>query len=466
MASMTSEAPTRQAVAGMSLVRTLDGSRVLLWAVFILVHLTLGLLNLFGNGYPMADITSVYKFWTDQALANNYWVGVDAPWVYPIVAIVPMLVAHSLYPVVEAIPALSQESFGPGLFASTWLSMVMVLDAVAFAFLIRRSRRSASHAVAWWWLLFLILLGPIAVARIDSVTVPVALVGALLIATRPRAAAIVLTVAAWIKVWPGAVVIAMVVVSRARWRILAAAVATSAFIAGITLSYGSGWNVLSFVGQQAGRGLQIEAPVSTFWMWEAWARVPGTVVYFDNDILTWQLRGAGVVVASAIMTPLLLVAVAVVTVLGLVATRRGAAASAVLAPLVLATLTGMIAFQKVGSPQFISWLAVPVILGLVIHRESRGPSFRFPAILLALIAALTQTIYPYLYAYVIGLSAPLLIVLTVRNALLFVLFGWAVAALVRAPRGNAFDRVDGAAAARPTLGADWPGPPERDTVNT
>ena len=464
---MTSESPTALPTAsGNSPLGRLRRSTLLLWSTFVLVHLGLSLLNYYGDGYPMADVTSVYKFWVDQGLSADYWVGIDAPWVYPVVAIVPMLVAHSLYPVVESIPAIAWHSFGPGLFASTWLSMIMLLDAVALAALTGWGRRTDRNSVGWWWLLFLAALGPIALGRIDSVTVPIAIVGVLFIATRPRTAAIVLTVAAWIKVWPGAVVIAMVAVCTARWRILAAAIGTSAFISAIALSYGSGWNLLGFVGQQTGRGLQIESPVATWWMWEAWLRVPGTFVYFDNDILTWQLKGTGVDIASAIMTPMLLVAVVVVASLGIVARRRGASATAVLAPLVLALLAGLIAFQKVGSPQFISWLAVPVILGLLVSLDGHGPSFRAPAAILVITAALTQTVYPYLYGYVISLHAPLLLVLTARNVLLFVLLGWAVSALIRAPHWTPPPaRVSGDSAAR-RFGVDWFGSRDRDTVDT
>ncbi|MBC7724832.1 MAG: hypothetical protein H7146_08800, partial [Burkholderiaceae bacterium] len=120
-----------------------------------------------------------------------------------------------------------------------------------------------------------------------------------------------------------------------------------------------------------------------------------------------------------------------IAIIGLLSVRRGGEASAVLPPFVLALLVGMIAFQKVGSPQFVSWLAVPVILGLVTHSLGRSASFRVPAVLVLVTASLTQVIYPYLYGYVISVYPQMLVVLTLRNLLLFVLLGWAIAALVR-----------------------------------
>ncbi|MCU1639638.1 MAG: hypothetical protein JWL94_2285 [Microbacteriaceae bacterium] len=401
---------------------------------FLLAHVVLAALNLLGNGYPLGDVTSVYLFWSDRAFTAGDWVGIDREWVYPIAAIVPMLAAGIAYPFLEGVPALAHLYDGSELYATTWLAIVTALDLVAFGVLTGWGRRHDRFAVGWWWTAYLLALGPIALGRIDAVTVPVAIVGVLLVASRPRLATVLLTVAAWIKVWPGAVVIAMAIMARNRWGVLGAAIATSAAIAAVAIGFGSGWNVLSFVSQQAGRGLQVEAPISTPWMWLASAGVPGADVYYDRDIFTWQVAGAGVDTVSSLMTPILLLAVAAIVALGIVTVRRGASARAALPPLVLALVTGMIAFQKVGSPQFISWLAVPVVLGLVTHRAGVGPSFRAPAALAFTIAALTHIIYPYLYGYLLGVYPAMLAVLTMRNALLFVLLGWAVIAIVRSSR--------------------------------
>ena len=77
---------------------------------------------------------------------------------------------------------------------------------------------------------------------------------------------------------------------------------------------------------------------------------------------------------------------------------------------------------------------MPVILGLISHRENRAASFRTPAVLVLVLAALTHVIYPYLYGYLLGLFPEMLAVLTIRNALLFVLLGWSVMALMRSAR--------------------------------
>lgn len=396
---------------GWPVLRRAGRNPVVLWSAFILTHLWLGLLNLYADGLPLGDVTIVYKFWTDQVFIADFWVGINSSWVYPILAIFPMLAAAA---------------FGPGLYASTWLSLVMVLDAAGFAAIVGWRRTSRNRAAAWWWIGFLLLLGPIAMGRIDSITVPLAIIGVLFAATRPRVAALILTVAAWIKVWPAALVGALVIASRDRWRVLATAVGTSAVIVLTALLFGSGQNVFSFVTQQTDRGLQVESPVSTIWLWQALLGVPGAYVYYDQRILTWQVTGDGVGVVGSIMTPLLGLVVLAIALVAVIVLRRGASATQLLPALALALVTALIAFNKVGSPQFESWLAVPVILGLVTRRPGNRSWFVVPAVLVALIAALTQSFYPYLYGWLLGLHPILLTLLTVRNVLLFVLLGWAV----------------------------------------
>jgi len=408
-------APFRERVSAVA--RELARHPFVAWLAFVFVHLWLGALALFGPGLPLGDVTLVYRFWMEQALDFGVWVGIDTMWVYPVVALVPMLLA--------AVAGLEA-------YAGAWLSMVMILNAVAFGVLRGWGRDRSRVRVAWWWLAFLVLLGPIAVGRIDSITVPLAIIAVLILTRRPRLAALLLAIATWIKVWPAAILLSAVVALRARSEIVSTAAISSLVIVAVALLLGSGANVFSFVTEQTGRGLQIEAPVSTFWMWQASFGLGRAVVYYDRQILTFQVGGVGVEAAAALITPMLGIAVVVITLLGIRAVRTGAPYLAVLAPLALALTTALIAINKVGSPQYITWLAAPVILGIVASAAGYGPSFRTPAILTLVIAALTQLIYPYLYGLIIAADPAMLLVLTGRNILLFVLLGWAVFAVATA----------------------------------
>ncbi|MDJ0349851.1 glycosyltransferase 87 family protein [Cryobacterium sp. PH29-G1] len=383
-----------------------------LWSAFVLVHLLLIGLALFGPGYPLGDVEGVYRGWAANAGLGSI-VGITEDFVYPVLALVPVVAAYAL---------------GGPAYLGTWFALVCALNAGAFYVLLRHR---SQWAVARWWLLFLALLGPIALVRIDSVTVPVCIVALLWLRRRPLCGTVLLTIATWIKIWPVAALAALFVASKQRWHILGVAAAATAAVvavaATLSLSRGSGLHVLSFVGEQAGRGIQIESPVAVPWLWQAAFGVPGSFVYYDRQILTFQVAGAGTSALSAAMTPLLALAAAMVLLLGVRAQRRGAGWLAVLPPLTLALTATLIAFNKVGSPQFISWFAAPLILGLVLN----GRAWRMPALLGLVLAALTQIIYPTLYDWVLVANPILVFVLSLRNLLEFVLLGWALHSLYR-----------------------------------
>jgi hypothetical protein len=396
---------------------------IALWAGFALAHLWLGMLALYAPGQPLGDVTSVYKFWiVDYAFAGHGWVGIDTVWVYPILAIVPMIAAAA---------------FGPDLYASTWLTLVMIADAVAFAAVLTIGRRHGVTHPGWWWLGFLVALGPVAVGRVDSITVPIAMLGMLVVLGRPALAGVLLTVAAWIKVWPAALVAAVVLAVRGRVRVIVGAAATTAVVLIAAIALGGAGNVFSFITQQTGRGLQIEAVIATPWMWDATLGAGHSRVYYDTSILTFQLQGDGVATAAGVATPLLALSAVVLLGLGFLAVRRGREPGEVLPPLALALTLAMILFNKVGSPQFVGWLAVPIVFGLLTHASGAGRSFRVPAVLGVVIAGLSQVFYPYFYTDLLATKLSMVIVLTARNLLYVALFAWAVVALsevVRRPR--------------------------------
>ena len=401
--------------------------RWVLWCGFGFVHLLVGWLCLVAEGLPLGDVVLVYRPWVEQATSGGPIPAVDAPWVYPILAIVPMLIPLLL---------------GSAWYGVGWLLMVSVLNAGAFAVLLGNGHSRPRLIAAGWWLAFLLLLGPIALARIDSVTVTIAIVGLLWVAGRPRVAAVLLTIAAWMKIWPAALVGAIVLAHRHRGRVVAAAAATSAVVLGVGLLLG-GANAVSFVTEQTGRGLQIESLIGNAYLWLAVLRVPQSFVYYDRDILTFQVTGPGVDTAIAVMTPLLAIAVAGVLLLGVLAVRTGRPLVTVLAPLALLFVLTLIVFNKVGSPQFAMWLAAPVILGLVLQRRR----FIAPAVITLVIAALTQLVYPYLYLWLLNVDPVLVTVLTVRNLAYLVLAGWAVHALF-APAHPEDDAVSSSDAVR------------------
>ncbi|MGY4859742.1 glycosyltransferase 87 family protein [Cryobacterium sp. AP23] len=381
---------------------------VTLWAGFALVHLVLIALNLSGIGWPLGDVERVYLGWAEGTVAGTAGLGTDTAFVYPILALAPILAALV---------------FGAPLYALTWLGLVTLINGVAFGMLTGRRPSRTTAAAAWWWLAFLLLLGPVGLARIDSVTAPLVIMGLLWLRSRPVAGAVLLSLATWVKVWPVAAIIALAVASaRRRWQVIAAFAGTSLAIIGFAQLFGSGLTILSFVTEQTNRGLQVEAPVASWWLWQSAMGLPGTLVYYDQEILTYQVIGAGTDGVIAAMTPLLALCVGVVLLLGWRAQRVGAAVDSLFPPLLLALVLTLIAINKVGSPQFMTWLAAPIILGLVTWPRA----WRAPAAVALVMAALTQLVYPYFYNDLLATTPLMVLVLSVRNLLEVVLLGWMI----------------------------------------
>lgn len=395
-------------------VRRALAGRAALWVAFAAVHVALACLNLFAVGWPLGDVESVYLMWTQQAANGWLRIGIDAPWVYPILAFAPMTASLA---------------FGAAWYPVTWLGLMTVLNAIAFAVLLGSRRVSRTRRIAaWWWLAFLAALGPIALGRIDAVTVPIALVGLLLAAGRPRIAAAMLTIATWVKVWPAALLAALVIAHRRRVEVATVAAALSAGIVGACLLAGSGLNVFGFIGQQTGRGLQVEAPIGVPWLWQIVAGVPGVAIEYDREILTYQITGPGVATAAALTTPAMALGILAVALVGVRAARRGAPVGRLLAPLALALVVVLMLANKVGSPQFATWLAVPVVLGLA----TTPRRFTVPAVLAGLVALFTQLIYPYWYGWLLAASAGSVLLLTAKSVVLIALLVWGIRSLWQA----------------------------------
>ncbi|WP_144880894.1 DUF2029 domain-containing protein [Microbacterium paraoxydans] len=400
---------------------TVRGSALGLWIAFLLVHLLTAGLGWVYPSQPMGDVVLVYEPWAAAAWSGGEIVGVTESWVYPQLALLPMMLAAVL--AAPFLPLLGVS----GAYLIGWALLVTVLDAVAFAVLVGRGHVRARRTAAWFWCAALLLLGPIALYRIDAVTVPIAVVAGLWLVTRPTIAAALLTIGAWIKIWPGALLLAAVVAARARLRMLLAAAGVTAGVVVVLLLLGADTEILGFLTAQTGRGLQIEAVAATPFLWMA---VTGAArIEYSYDILTFQIVAPGAEALATILTPLLVLAAAVVTVVGGVKAARGASFARLFPPLALLLVTVLIALNKVGSPQFQTWLLAPVILWLVLDRRRA----RTAAALVLALCLLTCLVYPLSYDGLLRAEAAPVLLLTMRNALLVVLAAVSAVALARVP---------------------------------
>ncbi|MCC9196292.1 glycosyltransferase 87 family protein [Arthrobacter sp. zg-Y820] len=394
-----------------------------LWICFAVVHLVFfaALSSLIFSGGVLSDII-FYRQWAFDGIENGIWQGISADWVYPIGALVPMLLAAVL---------------GWGPYQLVWFLIFTALNAAAVAVL-SKPGTPVRYAASYWWLLITGLLGPVAVGRVDGLTAPLVVIALLLLAKRPVVASALLAFATWMKVWPAAVILAVLVTWRRRGTLLLTGAAVSLLMAGVVVAGGGISHLLSFIGAQGARGMQMEAPFTTPGLWQAILGGSDAYIFEDKLINTREVRGALGEPVAALMMPLLALAALAVVVLLLWAMRRGADAGQLLIAGSLALVAAFIVFNKVGSPQFMLWLGAVVAVGVAWE----GRSWRVPAILMLVIAPLTTLVYPMFYAALYNdLNVVVALLLTVRNILLLVLFVWSLVRIVRLTKAGGAGRL-------------------------
>lgn len=449
--------PARSRPKGAVIERLLR-SRVALWTAFALVHgwiASVGTVLLPTRSFWDIDL---YRWWMWQGLHEGVWPVLSGDWVYPAGAVVPML-----------LPALVESADSRG-YALAWTGLIALLNAVAVLVLLRVARtpqtpdpypavRGTALASAdarprlipddpavgaWWWLAFLLLLGPVAVGRLDAVVAPVVVIALAVALRRPAVASALLTVGAWIKVAPGALLLPLVLVVRRPWRdlVLPAAAVCAVVVAAVAAAGGLG-HLASFLTEQGDRGLQLESVGATPWVLMGLGSAAVSVV-LNQEITTWEIAGPGTPAMVSVLGLALPVALAAVTaLLAWVRLRRGEdldVAGYLARGALLIALT-LIVTNKVGSPQFIGWLAGPLVVGLARPGAGGLRAWRTPALLVLVIAGLTQVVFPLTYDLITTEQVGPSLVLVVRNVLLVVLGVVVTGDLVRMGGPRAGSRV-------------------------
>lgn len=400
------------------------GAIATIWVSFLAVCLLLSGMNLHSAAYPMGDVLDVYRGWSED-VARGRVPGIDTPYVYPIVSLVPMLLAGIL-------------SGGDRLgFGVAWLVITSAAWAALLAYLTVWKPTSATaparRRVAWWLVASLVVLGPIALGRIDSVTAPLAVLALLAVRRHPALAGAGMTLLAWTKIWTAAPFAAAFMNKRsARRPLVVGAAAVCAIVLGVALALGGIPNVFSFITEQTGRGLQVESVAATPFVWLAALGVPGYEVYYSFYILTFQVSGAGTEATASILTPLMVVACAAVAAIMLLRRPGTEHEGRLLMPLAASFTLVLIVCNKVGSPQFCCWLVATALAGLLLE----GERWRTPAVLTLAIALVTQWIYPWGYDGIQDINASGAMLVTVRNALEVTLLGWSIRQLWRRSRAE------------------------------
>ncbi len=421
--SLTLPVVQRRIVGWIGVLKAFGRTRAGLLTGFGVIHAAyLGyLLPTIIAGDAQGDLP-LYRQWAEAAMHGRAPL-IHEDWVYPAGALGPIVLADVL---------------GPYLYQLLWILITAAGNFVALWVLTKGFRNRAGFTASWYWLLIEVVLAPVAMLRLEGVAAPLVIAALVLIARRPVIAGALLAAAAWIKVWPAAVVVAAFTGGAKRWWIALGGAVTTLVVVGAVWLAGGGKHILSFVTMQNDRTLQLEAPVATPWVWAAIAHVHGAEIYQNYELATREVTGPGsryvaAAMGAAMAIAFVLVLVAIVTGrrqisragFGAAATRRAEVRLIVLGAFTL--VAALIVFNKVGSPQYMLWIAPVIAAGLLVDpiRWAR------PAWGMAAIGLLTSIIFPLVYMPLVTGNPVAASVLTARNLAVVAIFVWSCVDLSR-----------------------------------
>lgn len=377
------------------------------WALHAATFIVM--LPLMIAGDTIGDLP-LYREWASQAISGGSMMGIDEPWVYPLLAWLPIGGAHIV---------------GPVAYLAVWILMTTALNTWALRTLLRSGTRGAVLA-GWAWLAAVLALSPVGMLRLEGITAPLVVVALAHLVHRPFFAGVLLAVATWIKVWPAAVIGAAVVLLRSRLTIVVAGASVTAGVALLAVMLGGLDQLTSFLSQQTSRNLQLEAPIATPWVWMAMLDIDDAYVYQNHDIATREVVGPLDGSAMLLSTPLMALTAIVALVVAHRAVRLGHDRFEMLLLASLTIATGLFAWNKVGSPQYMLWLLPIAVVGVAVG----GAWWQRMMVALVATGLVTTFIFPIAYMPLVDLQPWAVMLLTVRNVLLIAILAACLARMV------------------------------------
>lgn len=364
------------------------------------------------------------------------------------------------YPVPLLVPLSWIYTLGPSMqpeFGRAFVFLVLIIDALITAYLIHfrnpRANAAESHSRRLWavgfWILFGLSGGPSMYMRLDIF--PAMLVGGAiaLMAQHPRSASALLGLATSLKLWPGILAAGLVGrwSDRATWHRLVSFAAALLGMAGLVAVINGPERVLSPLGYQGDRGLQLESVAATPLVMNGYQHPDHYYVGLAVS-KSYEIEGPGLDAALAftsIGTALTLLLAVAWACYRLFAGRWTARSTTHFS---IAILLLLLVTNKVFSPQYLVWLGPAVAVALLQpwtvqqseipvgtpvqrYRSVRGMHLIAAAVMVAM--GLTTYVYPFAYdeiAYRLGGEWAPVAALAIRNALILAAALGAVALVI------------------------------------
>lgn len=284
-----------------------------------------------------------------------------------------------------------------------FIGLMLVLDAGFCRVLWVTAGRRRDAAVTFW-LFFVFLLGPLCLLRFDLV--PAVLVGAAILLSRrsPWFAGALIAIGASIKLWPALLIIPMLAYRRGRRGTVIGFLTTGIALAVISLVTGGLERLVSPLGWQSGRGLQIESVWATpLMLMRLFSANRWSVAM--SEFQAFEVFGPGVDIWLSVSTAAMVLGMVLMVVLFVRAFLHPEPSTAAIGMVLLATIALLAVTNKTLSPQYLVWLAGPMAALLLVRQprpDGRPTMFARLAVQLLVIAVLTHLIYPLTYVGLYG----------------------------------------------------------------
>jgi hypothetical protein len=216
----------------------------------------------------------------------------------------------------------------------------------------------------------------VALGRFEVFSLILTVLGAITLWEKREAASVqFFNLATWIKVAPVAALFTGFVITESKRKFILYFLGGTTAILLIGFALGGNSAMFSFVGMQSGRGVQVESTIGIIWLVQILLGVAGAKIYYDNDILTFQVSGFGVTQVASIMTLVQFGALAITIWLGFRAKRAGVDRNTLFAWVFLTATLDLLVFNKVGSPQYELWVIGAAFVGVLFRATNWRPVF-------------------------------------------------------------------------------------------